>query len=253
MLCFSDLPERKDLTMVQTLKLEDVGCDKKYYPRVGGEPDWFTVNKYREALITDPEMEFPPIVVVRSQGEPFPFTIIDGLHRRGAYARAGREKIPATVERIPKSKWLERSVELNSCNARPFDVRDKAWIATRMVEDGYTIEKVAELLKMRVETLEKIKHDRCVKISHKNLGKLPKGSTRQINGEHVGFLKAPLVESADLGHEMDALASQGSVSSRSVLNILDSMISVLRSGVVSMANEEMAAKVKEIKKLLREL
>lgn len=235
------------------LDVNKIGYDPRYYPRVNGSPDWMTVLRYTEALEFggDP---FPPIIVVRATGKNPPYLLIDGLHRLRAYVKAQREGIPVTVERIPQSKWLPRSVELNSVHGRPLDTGDKAWIATRLEEDGWKRTDIAGLLKMKVDSLERIVSSRCVRISDKMAEKLPEGrSNRKVNGNHVGFLKKPLIGASGSRAVYEALESQHSVTSHDVLAILDSMISVLRSGVVSMADEETVARVKTIKKLLRSL
>lgn len=240
--------------MVQKIDLAKIGYDPKYYPRVNGDPDWMTVLRYTEALQVDPKMDFPPVVVVRAMVGKCPFMLIDGLHRDRSYIKAGRTTIPATIERIPQSKWMARSVELNCTNGRPLDARDKAWVATRLGAEGWEIKDVAQLLKMKVESLERIVSARCVKIDSKT-AELVKigGSNRKVNGGHVGFLKAPLTGATGKGAMLEALKSQQAVTSHDVLAVLDSMISVLRAGVVNMADEDVTARVQTIRKLLKGL
>ena len=249
--------------MTQMIELSQISYDPKFYPRVNGHPDWMTVLRYSDTLQADPGMEFDPITVVKSmvKKNPFnkddakvPFCLLDGLHRTRSYIKAGREEIPAVIERLPQSKWMERSVELNSTHGRALDNGDKSWIGVRLKEEGWKVEDVAKLLHMKTDSLEKMMAERCVKITAKMAETLPEGrSNRQVNGDRIGFLKAPLIKANGKANVEAALESQHSVSSHDVASILDSMISILKSGVVNMAEENIAAQVGVIKKLLRKL
>lgn len=232
------------------LDLSQISYDQKFYPRVNGTANWMTVLRYKEAL-ERPSYQFPPVVVVRSTGYQVPYILIDGLHRLKAYANAGRRKIPAIVERIPQSKWMIRSVELNRSHGRQLDNRDKAWIALRLKDDGVEMPKIAELLNMKEESLERIVTTRAVRISSAMAETIPEGpSNRRINGRRYGFLKAPVVDVSDEESTVAALQTQHSITSHDVVAILDSMISILRSKVVDVSDEEVAAKVQVVKDLL---
>lgn len=233
------------------LKLEEIGCDPKYYPRVNGHEDWLTAYRYKEALIADPSHEFPPVVVVRATGFEFPYVLLDGKHRTKAYASADRESIPASVERLPRSKWFARSVELNATHGRGLDTGDKAWIAERLNEEGYSDSDVAKLLHMPLESLEKIKATRIVKLTGAAKKVLAEGrGNRTLDRGHVGFLKGPLCAANGTTLAMEALAHQGHVSAHDVSDILDSFIAVLRSGVLDMTNLDIAVKMSAIRELL---
>jgi hypothetical protein len=237
---------------ITELKIDKIGYDKKYYPRVNGNPDWMTILRYTQAL--EKGTVFPPITVVKATAFKYPFVLLDGLHRLRSYLKAGLETIPATIERVPQSKWMERSVILNCEHGRQLDNQDKAWIATRMKEDGYAIDTIADLLKMKVESLEKIVVSRCVKIDHKTAELIPEGSAnRKVNGSHYGFLKAPLKETVGTKNAIAALQTQHSVTSHDVESVLDSFICILTAGVINMAKPDIAARVKTIKKLIKTL
>ncbi len=216
--------------------LSEIGYDPKFYPRVNGDSDWLTVHRYSDALTADEKYDFDPVVVVKTVGRNWPYLLIDGRHRCKSYTQAGREDIPAIVERLPESRWFARSVELNAKHGRPLDSGDKAWIAKRLEADGYSEEDVAKLLCMRVESLQKIKVEHVVKITSKE-GKLrPIGrSHREIEtgGKTLdyGFLKAPFKEMAGTASAESALAVQAPLSSSGVVNVLDSAIAVIECGV----------------------
>lgn len=240
--------------MTQKMDLNQIDYDKKYYPRYKGTSDWMIVHRYAEALQTEPTKEFPPVVIVRATSFKVPYMLIDGVHRLHAYLKVGRQKIPVEIERIPRSKWLARSVELNSTHGRSLDSLDKASIATRLKEEGWEIRDVAKLLHMRVESLEKIVVERCVKLRVEDTQLITaSGACHKIGNDHYGFLKAPLKGVSSRKEILEALQTQHSVTSHDVLAILDSMICVLRSGVVDMEDEEISSCVKEIHQLLLEI
>src|SRR5262245_47563150 len=133
------------------VSLDDIGYEAHYYPRSNGREDWFTVHRYTDALQSDPEKQFPPLVVVKATAKPYRYLILDGLHRLRAYHRAGREQVPIITETLPESKWFARSVELNAAHGRCFDVGDKAFIATRLEKDGYPLDQIASLLQMTAD------------------------------------------------------------------------------------------------------
>lgn len=236
------------------IELDKIDYEPKYYPRANGEADWMTIHRYTDALLADKQCEFSPITVVKATGKDRPFLLIDGLHRIGAYTRAGRERIPAVIERLPQSRWLARSVELNVCHGRTLDTGDKAWICKRLEEDGWDKQSVAQLLKMRVESLEKIVVTHCAKLTIKSAELIKPGrSNRQIGKEHFGFLKAPVTGANGTQFQQEALASQNSLSSRTVVNVLDSVIAVVKSGCIDMSNDEMASRVQALKELLKDI
>jgi len=256
---------------MQKIKISDVGYEPKYYPRVNAQEDWFTVNVYKDALVADPRrsdskryphIAFPPIHVVRAtpktfRKNPYKYMVIDGLHRLRAFYAAGRTEIYAEVESLPESKWFARSVELNVASKRAFDTGDKAFIAKRLQEDGWEIKDVASLLLMRVESLEKIFISRCQKLRVTELvkaGREHRGN-RKVNGAHYGFLKAPYAEAGISGTSkgLEALTYQGSTTSTDVLQILDSFLGVLETGILDLSNEEVKARVERIAELVSEL
>jgi hypothetical protein len=232
------------------INLEEIGYDPKYYPRANGKEDWFTVNKYRDALLSDPAKEFPPVVVVRSVGHREKYLLIDGKHRCEAYSQADRQQIPTIVERLPQSRWFARSVELNITHGRTLDVGDKAWIAVRLAEDGYSPEQAAGILQMRVETMEKIKAGSIVKLRAKAAKSIPFGrGNREVGESRFGFLKSPFKGFVGTATAESALAVQDPVAASDVLHILDSAIAVLECGVDT-TEEEVVARISRLKELL---
>jgi len=241
---------------MRSIKLSKIKYDPQYYPRVNGKEDWITVLQYKEALEADPSLgnpktnpnAFPPIVVV-DLGKGW-FLLIDGLHRIRAFAAVGIEMIWAIVERLPKSKWLARSVELNIPNGRRLDNGDKLWVAQRLKAEGWKPRQIAGLLKMKVDTLEKMSVERVHKLRVSDAKKLPEGrANRKVNGNHFGFLKPPLAGTVGTNRAIAALGSQHSLTSQRVQQVLDAALAVFRSGVVDLTDEETAKAVNELHEL----
>lgn len=233
------------------LKLETIGYDPKYYPRVQGDADWFTAMKYTNILNADPDYDMDAVVVVKAIGMKEPYMLLDGLHRCRAYARAKREDIPATIERIPRSRWMARSVELNSRNQhRDLDSGDKAWCIARLREDGLDDSKIATILMEPVERLEKIVAERIVPIDTSKAAAIPRGrSNREIGERHFAFLKAPFREMPVMEGDVATIAqAQIPAVGMDVLHILDSAIAVLTCGV-DMENAEIAERIGKLKRL----
>lgn len=248
---------------MKRIRIDQIGYDPDYYPRANGREDWYTVNVYKSALLANPSLAFgwtpehpdrgfPPVVVVRATAREWLYLLLDGLHRLRTYHAAGYEDIPATVERLPESRWLARSVELNVAGKRGLDVGDKAFIARKLEAAGWAVGDVAALLQMQVETLEKIKASRVVKLTAGAARKIVPGrSNREIDGKHYGFLKAPFVPLAGTANVQEALEAQGPVAARDAAHVLDSAIAVLACGV-DMADEEIARRVERLRELLPE-
>lgn len=238
------------------LKLEDIGYDPKYYPRVCGQADWRTVLKYTNILNADPDYDMDPVVVVKAVGnKKNPWMLLDGLHRCGAYERAGRESIPATIERWPRSKWMARSIELNIRNQhRDLDSGDKAWCIKRLREEGMGEESIASLLMEPIERIEPIVADRAIPIDTSKAEAIPRGrSNREIGGEHFSFIKAAFQESPLLEEDAGAVAvAQLPACGMDALHILDSAIALLSCGV-DMTNGEIAERIERLNRLVRGL
>lgn len=248
---------------MQRLKIADIGYDPKYYPRVSGREDWVTVQRYKGALLANPKLAFgwsedhpkagfPPIHAVRATGFPSPYMLLDGLHRVRTYHAADYEEIPAIIERLPQTKWFERSVELNIRNSRPMDTGDRLYAAKRLEEDGMDFHSIAGILQMPPESLQKLMVERLVKIPVSELRKktIPAGrGNREIGGANYGFLKAPFADQNTTPHNAcEALAVQDPVAAGNVVQILRSAVAVLECGVDE-TDEEVVELVVELHRL----
>lgn len=246
---------------MQQIPIDQVGYDAKFYPRVNGDADWVTVLRYVNAITrcpwkADPNRKgaFPPIVVVKTTDRDFAYLILDGLHRLRAFHKCELEHIWATVERIPESKWMARSVELNSDSKRGLDDGDRAWCAARLQSEGYSVEDVSLLLQVPAERIEKLVATRIQKLSKSGVNKIKAGrGNREVGGNHYGFLKSPFIEAVGTRNAEKILAAQDPVSSRNQLGILTSCVCLLESGLLDMTDEEVASQCARIHELTAEL
>lgn len=141
---------------IHNLNLDEVGYDLDFFPRTHIDMDE-TVCRYTEALVADVAFDFEPIVVMRTNGRRYRFLTLDGVHRLISYNQADRQTIPARIETLPESQWFARSVELNAKHGRPLAQQDRAIIVQRLERDGWNIEKISDLLKVRVELLSPLR------------------------------------------------------------------------------------------------
>ena len=246
---------------MRRIKLSSVTYDPHYYPRVNGKPDWMIVLRYKGFVEADPSKAdpknnpdaFPPIVVVLLPGGKF--LLLDGLHRLKAFVNAGLTHIYAIVEKLPKSKWLARAAELNIPESRGLDDSDKAWVGKRLLAEGYSKKQVATLLTIKIERLEKIFVERCHKMKAGEARKIVCGgrSHRKINGDHIGFVKAPFRHLTNTSKAVDGLVRQGKLNSRTILDVLDGAIAIFEAGAIDMGNDEVAAAVVRLAKLVEPL
>lgn len=229
------------------LDLDKIGYDPEYYPRVNGKEDWLTVHRYKEALLSHPDKAkpgspgaFPEVVVVKAVGYDWPYILLDGLHRARSFSAAGYDQIGAIIERLPQSKWLERSVELNIDSKRALDSGDKRWVASRLTADGWKPEKIAALLCMETGSFEKLMATSVQKLTKASSESIPMGrSNRRIGKEHVGFLKPPFSGLSGTANAQKALRAQSAVSSRDTLQIVESFIALLESRAVDLTDEHL--------------
>ena len=241
------------------IQIESVGYDSQFYPRVNGREDWYTVHLYVEALKADPSKAdarkkgaFPPIVVVPATGYSWKYIILDGLHRLKSFSQFKLESIWANVERIPQSKWLARSAELNSDGKRGLDTGDKRWVATRLTSEGYKQDDIARILQMPATSLTKLVSTGIQKLKATN--NLPEGrANRKINGGHYGFLKAPFTNAAGTGNAQTVLSEQGTTTSRVSNQIVRSFIAMMDSGSMDLTNPELTNDLIRIRDFLAKL
>lgn len=242
------------------LPLDQIGYDPEFYPRVNGSEDWLTVHRYKEVIQSHPWKAiagkpgaFPPVVVVKATGYDWPHLLLDGLHRVRAFAAAGREEIGAIIERLPKSKWLERSVELNIDSKRPLDSGDKRWVATKLKADGWADDRIASLLCMKDESFAKLMATNVQKLTQASVKRITPGrSNRQIGKEHFGFLKAPFTPVSGTANAQRALNTQGSIASREARQIVESFASLIESGGIDPTDEYLAERLRHIYEVLGE-
>ena len=247
---------------MKKIPLSKIDYDPQYYPRVNGKEDWMAVARYKEALEVDPSLAdpkenkkaFPPIVVVWVLAKKM-WMLLDGLHRVRAFHAAGLTHIYAEVETIPKSKWMARAAELNVESSRALDDGDRAWICKRLEADGFKRDKIAKLLVMKMDRLERIMIERphILKVKEAKIIKQGGRSHRKVNGKSYGFLKAPYKGLSGTNKGTEALMEQGCVNSSNVLQVLREAIAIARVGVIDMTDEETAAAVVELVGLLEPL
>lgn len=243
------------------LPLDQLGFDPEYYPRVNGKADWLTIHRYKEALKSQPwksdhrrDGAFPPVIVVKATGYDWQYLILDGVHRVSAFTAVGLQKIAATIERIPQSKWLARSAELNVDGKVPLGSGDKRWVASKLLAQGFEKEKVSELLCMEIGSFDRLMATNIERLTASSSKSIPMGRANRVIGKHhVGFLKSPFTSISGTANAQKALASQQLVSARESEQIIESFIALLESKAVDTHDDNVLNRLKKAGELLDKL
>lgn len=130
---------------MNTVKLETLVRDFNFYPRT--QVDSTHVKSIMLAMRAGSEM--PPIKADRKSKR-----IIDGFHRFEAHRKLGLESIDVEWVTCKDEEHLYAlAVEANNAHGRPYSPFDKAHIRTRAEELGFTMERVSQILRIPIESL----------------------------------------------------------------------------------------------------
>lgn len=128
-----------------TVKLETLVRDFNFYPRT--HVDSTHVTSIMQAMRSGSEM--PPIKVDKKSKR-----IVDGFHRYEAHRKLGLESIAVEWVTCKDDQHLYAlAVDANATHGRPFSPFDKARIRTRAEELGFTMDRVSQILRVPIESL----------------------------------------------------------------------------------------------------
>lgn len=134
--------------MVKTVKLESLVLDYNFYPRTQVSDEH--TGYVKEAILAGRKL--PPIVADKNS-----LRIIDGFHRYQAYKRLGIEEVEVDLRGYKsEAEMLEDAVRLNANHGRPFATQDRRRVILRAEELGLSRDKVAEILNITREKVEKL-------------------------------------------------------------------------------------------------
>ena len=128
------------------VKIETLTFDESLYPRT--QIDSTHVTGIMLAMKAGAQM--PPIQVDRKTKR-----VIDGFHRGKAHIKLGLETIDVEwVNCKDDQHFYALAVEANAGHGRPFSPFDRARIQQRAEELGFSIERVSQILRVPIESLQ---------------------------------------------------------------------------------------------------
>src|ERR687889_2415968 len=166
---------------IKTLPIDQLVEDYRLYPR--SEVDGSTVEQFREALRAG--AKFPPIRVCSKT-----LRIIDGFHRKTAYAREQATHVLCSLEEVSDDVDLfRRAAQANAGHGRRYSVDDYATAVRLAKRLGLTREQISADLFLpldRVEKLERISAGRGAAAPIERNHPKDRGEASKLGGKSVG-------------------------------------------------------------------
>ena len=135
-------------TRLEKIAIGDLVEDYHLYPR--SEVDGATVEQFREALRAG--AKFPPLRVCSKT-----LRIIDGFHRKTAYAREHATHVLCSLEDVEDDTHLFReAAKANASHGRRYSVDDYATAVRLAKRLGLTREQISADLLLPLERVEKL-------------------------------------------------------------------------------------------------
>lgn len=135
--------------MNKLLKIADLVCDEKLYPRI--KLGWLTAYQYSQAMKSG--SEFPPIKVGSFESKLY---VVDGWHRIEARKLLKEEYIQGEVKKYDSFKdMFVDAVKFNATHGRPLSVQEKVRIVDILQEYGIEQKQITEIVKIPMEKIEK--------------------------------------------------------------------------------------------------
>lgn len=206
-----------------TLKLEDILFDPENYPRVNNF-DWMTVARYTDAMSVGDK--FPPLVVVKDGNK---YVLLDGWHRYQAAEALKLASFDCEIVKVPRKKWLVYAVNCNIENARPLSSQDRAQVAYKLKEAGFTTSAISKVLRAKPDTIVKW------------LGRV----VLDKDGKPVP-LKSAVSNVAGTRREELTVAGQGPIANASVYRSLDEMLALLEVHAIDVSIQLVRTKVENL-------
>lgn len=155
------------ITEITEIPVESVIVDREVYPR--DKEDIETIQTYRMSID-----ELPAIIVGLIMGI---YILGDGFHRLAAHRQEGIKQIKARVyKNITKKELKEIAIFENSRQGKNYTVAEKERLSRELFEDGYSNERICEL----VAVSERRLRDYLKKVKKKNIHEQRKEVERRL-------------------------------------------------------------------------
>ena len=134
--------------MATTIALDKIVLDQTIYPRTGVSE--FNVGRLVAALKTGSKL--PPLVI-----EARSFRLVDGWHRYEAYKRQEIDKVPVEQKVYStEADLFADAVRYNIGHGEPLDQYCVRAAVIRLEQYGYSRERISEVVRLPLDSLEKI-------------------------------------------------------------------------------------------------
>lgn len=221
------------------VNINEVVIDNELYPRTG--TFWLNIYKYSENMKAG--SKFPPIVLAKIKGKNI---LVDGRHRLEARKLLKKDKISAILHTDwDRKKVLEEAIKSNighGLSLSPYEIR-RLVLKLRLLK--YKEKDISGLVNVPIGKLEKFVAQRAVSA---------------ITGEAIGeqvIVKAPLKHLAGETYNSEQLEiienSQGEISAKTQINLLDQVIILLENNLIDSKNDKILERIDTIKDLINKI
>lgn len=136
-----------NIEQIAMVPVEQLVEDLSVYPRF--RVDDYHVSELAEALRAGAIL--PPCVV-----EAGTYRIVDGIHRKRAYARAGRSEVPCILRTyLSEADLFEEAMRLNAGHGRRLTAMDRRRCVLIAEELGLSLERISIALSATPEAIKK--------------------------------------------------------------------------------------------------
>ncbi len=211
------------------IQIEKAICDKEMYPR--NLVDWVTSYRYAKAMQSG--SKFPPITVASSWGK---FLVVDGFHRLDGYKINKETHIEIEVLRgLNKKQIFIESVKRNIGHGRQFNSQERTRIILTLEKWKMSQEVISEIIRIPTDDLQPFVAKRITRITETQEEIPLKSIIRNLSKGSV-----------DEEPEQDYFAN------RDQLQVLNTLIILLKNKYIDTDSKIIMEKLNEINKLLED-
>jgi len=204
-------------------------CDEEIYPR--NLVNWVTVHRYAKAMQAG--SKFPPITVAKL-GLRNRLIVVDGFHRLQANKNNKESYVEVEILKgLDKKGIYVEAVRRNITHGQQFSGQERATIILTLEKWNLSQEQISEIVRIPIDDIEPFIAKRIVRITETQ--------------EDIA-LKRPLRHLA--GTEMEMEPNQGVFSNRDQIQILDSLISLLKNNWINKESAIVKEKLQKVYELL---
>lgn len=216
------------------MALDKIIIDDRLYPR--NQRDWRTVARYKDAMRLGDI--FPPLVLGKGKHG---YVLIDGRHRRDAYASLGTKKVPVIVSQVKERDFFLEAVRLNTFHGRELSMHERIQVALRLRNEGYSDGQIAHAVRIPAENLGRLINLRVIKV-------IPSPATqRSLDTQQKKtsiVLKAPLKHMA--GQEISSSPLQDSFATPDVGHLVTQLLILVKQNYCDKENEDLRRLLQEL-------